>query len=75
MGRYKKARWWKLVPSVNMYTKSDDYLVVYGVKINYGDWLGPTILMHDAKILLDHPRIIKKDRDWLQMELEEQGLI
>jgi len=65
--RYKKARWWGLWPCAY---KGD----VFGVKVDYGDWWGPTVLIHNAKYLTYHPRIRRKDRDWLLSVLKEKGV-
>jgi hypothetical protein len=73
MSRYKKARWWTLWPCGYTDTKTGEF-EIYGVKINYGDWCGKTHLMHDAKMLISHPRIVRKDRDWLRSILEKRAL-
>lgn len=70
--RYKKARWWGLEPCG--YRDDNDNFVIYGVKINYGDWCGRTHLIHNARMLVSHPRIRRKDRDWLDSVLKEKGL-
>ncbi len=71
--RYKKARWWGIEPCG--YNSRGGDFIIYGVKINYGDWCGRTHLLHNAKMFLDHPRIRRKDRDWLRGVLKEYGYV
>ena len=68
MPGYHKARWWKLS---GCGWKGE----LYGVKIVYGDWAGPTILIHDAARLLWNRRILRKERAWLRRNLIKQDLL
>lgn len=75
MSRYNKARWWTLWPCG--YTGTDGEYHIFGVKICYGDWRGSTHLLLDKGTvpLAYHPRIKRKDRDWLKKLLVENEMI